>query len=229
MPTPEDIREYEERRARFLSALWDDDARAGNPLGYGEVSQILKDIHSEDLPDPQIQRLLRDLGQDGLIEGEGQTISDLYPPFVRLTPSGRSEVQNWIRTDRPTEHLPLVPTNVFNTTFNGPVQGSPIVVGSAGTTINIRNRFGEPLADVITKTRELLAVETVEDDDRDDVEDSLATLEEQVQIAVPDENRIKVALKRLGKWAATASIVGATAGLSSEVQQVIAHALSIVS
>lgn len=77
-------------------------------------------------------------------------MGDLYAPEVRLTSAGRYEVERWIMTDQPTEHLPLKASFVINDNSvnisGGTLQGSAIVGGSRNqVSVNQQNQFSAAL------------------------------------------------------------------------------------
>lgn len=128
----------------------------------------------------QIARLVIDLTEQGLVTSYGEygmTIGESYPREVWLTPDGRAEVENWIVTDQATESIPVAPSTFINTTFNSPVQGSPIVIGSGRTTISTQSMFATDVAALVDKARELLATQVPFAEVNEEVEADLDTLQ----------------------------------------------------
>lgn len=136
MPTPDRIREYQQSRGKFISALWDAEDRREHLSTWGiQTAEVLRSAGLDELPENQIKRLVDDLVGDGVMEGQTGTFGDNYAPEVRLTSYGRLEVEHWISQDEPTPHLQLPPSQVFNTTIHGNVMGSTFVAGSTEVTV----------------------------------------------------------------------------------------------
>jgi hypothetical protein len=86
--TAEQVQEWRALRGRFLNAIWDAE-HDGNDVAL--VSDLLATIGASDLPDHQIERLVRNLEADRLIEG--LTLASGRDQQVRLTSEGRYEVE----------------------------------------------------------------------------------------------------------------------------------------
>jgi hypothetical protein len=85
----EQVQEWRALRGRFLNALWDAE-NGGQRLV--PVSDLLDSIGACDLPDHQIDRLVRDLNNDGLISELG--FGSAKTSEIRLTSEGRYDGAN---------------------------------------------------------------------------------------------------------------------------------------
>lgn len=173
MPSAQEVADYRALRGRFLNALWDEEARTAT---WVLVQIVLSQIAPFPLSDVAVKRLVEDLVADDLIHGVEVTYDEPDPTHVRLTPQGRAEVERWIATDAPTDHLPIPPSTIINN-FHGAIQSSPIVQQSSGTTIHIHSVIGQQLADVASKASQLLEDQTeIDEDDREDLSTDIETL-----------------------------------------------------
>jgi hypothetical protein len=226
LPTADEVRAQQQVRAQFINALWDMQAESGAERVLTDA--VLARINVE-LPDVQIDRLTSELHSDHLIDADRRAYEEPYLTEVWLTSSGRREVEQWITTDRPTRNLPLAHSTIFNTTIYGGVHGSAVVVGSTATTVNIHNSYGHQLVALTAKSRRLL--ETQQDlptDQREDIEDDLALLNEQAAAAQPDHARIRSAVRRVAAWSGGIVAGGAAAALKPEVQQLTSDLLKAI-
>lgn len=219
VPTPDEIREYRQWRGRMINAIWD--AEAADTSGWPaiDIRGTVQTIGAQDLPQHAVARLVNDLVGDGLLEPFGQTAEATYPLQVKLTSFGRLEVERWISDDQPTEHLALPPSQVFNTHFHGDVSGSAVVVGSKETIVNLQAVVGDSLSELVVKTKDLLAAWQGDDDEREEIVADVELLETESSNQSAPVGHVKAALRRITRWAAGASAVGASAALSGEVQQ----------
>lgn len=225
MPTRDQVLENQLLRSQFLAALYDAEAMQQHQLGLSLVTDVLTAIGKGDHPDASVALLVKSLEQAGMIEGMGESIGDIYAPEVRLTDYGRREVESWVTSgDQTTAQLPLSYNTVYHTTIHGP-QGSVVNVGSTNTTITLNNQFGQKLNDVVAAARNLLEQDKdLSVDDREDLTEDIATLEQEAKAEKPNQGRVKSALRRVGKWAGAAVV---TAG-SQEVQHLTAQALQAI-
>lgn len=222
MPTPNEVRARRELRARFINAVYD--ARERQSAGVEAivmVHDVLRDIDADQLDQHTITRLVKDLEDDFLIEGFGQSWGEAYPEEIRLTPAGRMEVETWLAEDAPTPHLPIVPSQVINNTTNvyGNATGSAFVTGSTDTAINMQTAVSEPLSQLLPKLRELLNEWDGTADEREDIEADIEMLEGEAVSQTPRLGRIKAAARRVIAWATSAAAAGASTVLTGEVQE----------
>jgi hypothetical protein len=225
MPTPEEIRAYQERRGRFINALWDAEDETDAASGI-EISRVLARAGDSDLPDHKIARLLNDLVGDQMLEPRLTAAQASYPLSVRLTSYGRLEAERWITEDVPTEHLAIPPSQIFNTHFHGTVAGSSIVVGSSGTTVNMQNHVAALLPELVAKASQLLAEWDGSGDEREEIAADIDLLADAAgREAGVNAGRTRAALRRLARWAQSAAVAGAYAELSGEVQHLTAQVL----
>lgn len=147
-------------------------------------------------------------------------MGESYPEDITLTSFGRLEVERWIEDGQATELIAISPSQVFNTHFHGNVTGSPVIVGSTDTTVNMQTAVGEQLSDLISKARLLFEAWQGEGDEREDVEADIEILAGEVAKPSDGPGRIKAALRRIARWAATTAGAAATAELSGEVQDI---------
>ena len=220
MPTPDEIREYQTWRGRFISAVWDAEAVAEHhPMIF--VPQIFETIGANQLTEATKRRIVSDLEDDHLLEGMAQSLGESYAMEVRLTSYGRMEVERWITEGAPTANFTLPPSQVFNNHFHAQVAGATFVQGATGTTVNMQTAVGEQMSTLIDKAQQLLATWNESGEAREEVEDDIATLQDQSAPA----GRIKAALRRIGRWATGAAAAGAAAGLSEEVRELTGRIL----
>jgi hypothetical protein len=228
MPTADEIREYQEWRAKIVNGIWD--AQAADTTNWPpgvHTRDILPAISADQLPQHFVGRIINDLVDDGLVEGTMMVDEESHPTTVRLSSLGRMEVQRWISNDQPTEYFQVQPSQVFNTTthFHGPVTGSALVVGSTGTTVNTQTAVGDSLPLLIEKARQLLGEWQGTDEDREGVIADIELLEEQSGSVAAPAGRTKAALRRMVAWAAGAAALGASSAISGEVQQLAGDVL----
>lgn len=166
------------------------------------------------------------LTRDGLVNPVpgNRGYEDVYDTLVRLTAYGNAEVERWVSSpDTGTEHLPVSYNQTYNN-FHAPVSGSSFVSGSSNVTINLNANYGHAIQDVVEKTERLLAQAEVDPDEREEVEADIVTVRQAAQSDAPDD-RVRPALRRIRAWAVKAVAAGATAALSTEVQEAISHVL----
>lgn len=224
MPSAEQIEAFQQLRGVFLGALWDAEAAGDNPSGACSVDDILAELNGPEVPPQRVKRLVDSLTQDQLVETFVGSIGDLYPQEVKLTSSGRFEVESWYETQKPTKHLPYPPAVVNN--FHGPVSGSAFVQNSNKVTVTINNQHSERLAEAIGAVREVVANSpNASDDQRADAEDDLAGLEEQAASREPDEGRIRRSMRRLGTFAQLAGATALTVGRANQAIEGVIHGL----
>jgi hypothetical protein len=222
MPTPEEIREYREWRAKIINGIWD--AEANDVINWGpgvQMRDILPAIGAERLPTHFVSRIVNGLVDDHLVEGAMMVDEETYPTTVKLTSYGRSEVENWIDGGQPTQAIPVEPNVVINNTtnFHAPVTSSAFVIGSTGTTVNMQTAAGDSLPLLIEATRQLLTQWQGSEDERESVTSDIELLESHAESNAAPKGWIKAAVRRLLSWSGTAAAVGASSALSSEVQQ----------
>ena len=222
MPTKQDIEKSRSDRARFLCAVWDS---ASKGESYVNVSAVLHEA-TPDLDDMQAHYLVRSLIQDDVLEGTEMGLNDITPREVWLTSDGRREVERWVSSGEPTEHLPITHGQVFNNHFHGTVTGSNFVAGSRDVTINQVSNLSESIASIVEHSRRLLDEANILGDDRDDVENYLATLSELAERDTPDTGRIKAALRGLGKWTRGVVVTGTAVAMKSEVTDLTTQLLN---
>lgn len=219
MPTPDDIRVYRQWRGRFISALWDAEAKNVTEWPAIDVPEIKKTIGADQLPEHTIARLVNDLVADGLIEPFAQPAEAVYPRQVSLSSYGRLEVERWIADDTATEHLALPPSQVFNTHLHGPVTGSTFVVASTGTTVNLQTAVGESMSVLVAKAKQLLSLWDGTDEEREEVTADVELVEQESADPSAPPGHMKTALRRIGAWAGSAGAAGASVALSEEVHK----------
>lgn len=230
MPTAEEIREYQEWRAKVVNGIWDAQAAdtANSPLGV-HTYYVLPTIGADKLPLHFVARIINDLVEERLIHGAPMVDQESHPTTVRLTSLGRREVQRWISNDEPTDYFQIQPSQVFNTTthFHGPVTGSAFVAGSTGTTtVNLQTTVGDSLPLLTEKARQLLGQWQGGDEDREEVIADIELLEEQAGNPAAPVGRTKAALRRILAWSAGAVALGASSAISGEVQQLAGDVLN---
>lgn len=214
MPSADRIKQFQALRARFLSALWDaeDAGRAES-----NVRDVLVDINESTLSRDQEHRLIGSLVDDGLIE-DSMEVFVASPVEVRLTAAGRAEVEHWItEPDDATTHLPIPHQVVFHNTFNGTVQGSAIVQGSAGATVTVNAELSGQVTRFVEQYRTL--VDELPVDVQEDALADLETLTEQADDSDPHLGRVRPAVRRLVAWLAGVSSSAATAIVVAELTQ----------
>lgn len=191
------------------------------------VHDVLREIGADQLDEHTITRLVKDLEDDYLIEGVGQSWGEVYPEEIRLTPAGRMEVETWLAEDAPTLHLPIVPSQVVNNTTHvyGNVTGAAFVTGSTDTAINMQTAVSEPLSQLLPKLRELLAEWDGTADEREDIEADIEILEGEAVSGSPRPGRIKAAARRVIAWTTSAAAAGASKALTGEVQVLTSQVL----
>jgi len=179
------------------------------------VSDLLDSIGARDLPDHQIDRLVRDLNNDGLISELG--FGSVKTSEIRLTSEGRYEVEQWLaEPDRATDKLPVPKNQVFNIN-NTNITGSTIVSGSTvkGDVTTNYGASGDELVKLVAQFRELLKVAELSPDDRESLEADLEVIEEEAAAPQPRPGRLRPILRRLKQ----ALIGGAVAGLEAGTKQ----------
>lgn len=221
MPTKEEVEKSRGDRARFLCAVWDTQSKGED---YVSTDSTLAST-APDLDEAQAHRLVRSLIDDGVLGGTEMGLNDLTPRDVWLTAGGRREVEHWVTSGETTKHIPITHNQVFNN-FHGPVNGSNIVTSSANFTINQVNNFGESIAALDQKVRQLLDEQNVVGDEREDVEADLATLSEQAGRTDPDTGRVRAALRSVKRWAGGVVATGTAAALQTEVTELAAQVLN---
>jgi hypothetical protein len=202
-----------------LNALWDAE-HAGEPIV--SVSDLLDTIGARDLPDHQIERLVRDLKKDGLITAFGP--SGRLDVDIRLTTEGRYEVEQWLaEPDKPTEHIPVPASQVFHIgTMN--VTG-PVLQGSTAT--NVTTSYGvsgDTLIKLVAQFRELLSAAELSPDDREALDADLEVIEEEAANPQPRAKWLRPALQRLRGALTTGALKGAEVGARQEVIHLIEQA-----
>lgn len=228
MPTPEEIREYREWRAKIINGIWDAEANDITNWAPGvHMRDILPAIGADRLPTHFVSRIVNGLVDDHLVEGAMMVDEETYPTTVKLTSYGRSEVENWIDGGRPTQSIPVEPSVVINNTtnFHAPVTGSAFVIGSTGTTVNMQTAVGASLPRLIEATRQLLTQWPGSEDERESVTADIELLESQAASDAAPKGWVKAAVRRLLSWAGAAAAAGASSALSSEVQQLAGDVL----
>jgi hypothetical protein len=208
------IQEWRTLRGRFLNALWDSE-HAGNDFTL--VSDLIAAIGASDLPVQQLDRLVLDLGNDGLITNIGMGATQ--DQQVRLSSEGRYEVEEWLsEPDEPTEHIKVPANQIYNiNTMN--VTG-PVLQGSAAT--NVTTSYGvsgDVLVKLVAQFRELLTAAELSPDDRESLEADIEVIEEEAAAAQPKAGRLRSALRRLKD----ALFKGALAGIEVGAKQETIH------
>jgi hypothetical protein len=215
--TQVEVQEWRALRGRFLNALWDSE-HAGNDFTL--VSDLIAAIGASDLAVHRLDRLVLDLGNDGLIStiGMGATKDQQ----VRLSPEGRYEVEEWLsEPDETTEHIKVPASQVYNiNTMN--VTGT-VLQGSTATNVITTNYDDalERLRPAIAAYRELLGTADVSDDDREAIEVDLDVIEEETKAAQPRPKRLRALLLRLGAALTTGALAGVEAGTKQETIHLI--------
>lgn len=224
MPSSEQIRAFQQLRGAFLGALWDAEAAGDNPSGACGVDDLMAGLDGPDLSPWQVKRLVYSLTQDHLLETFVGSIGDLYPQEVKLTSSGRFEVESWYETQQPTKHLPYPPAVVNN--FHGPVSGSAFVQNSNDVSVTINNQHSERLAEAISAVRDVVADSPdATAEQREDAEDDLASLQNQAVSREPDEGRIRRVLRRLQSFGQIAGSTAVAIGRAEQAIEGVVHGL----
>jgi hypothetical protein len=229
MPTPDEINAYRALRGRFLNGLWDMEKEGLDNPGIGvSVDALIERIGDAELADQYRRRLVNNLIDDGLVVSRPLSMGRAYPREVMLTSFGRPEVERWIEDDAPTDLIAIPPSQVFTTHFHGNVTGSPVVVGSTNTTVNMQTAVGEQLSTLVAKAKELLISWNHFGEEREDVESDIDILEEEISNPSNNSGRIRSALRRLANWAAVTATQAATTELSGEVQHLTHEVLQAI-
>jgi DNA-binding MarR family transcriptional regulator len=223
MPTATQVRESETLRSRFLAALYDD---AAPSRGQSDVKRLLAQVGAADLPETDASYLIKSLIEDGLVR-DVVPVAAPMPIFVTLTSAGRREVEQWVsEPEQPTAHLPLPYQTVFQTTFNGPVNGSSFVQGSHDVSVKVDARKGSDLLREFVDAYRRLTSE-LPSDVREDAIADLETLNEQATASEPSANRVRSSVRRLMTWAAGIAGSTVTAAARAEVDKVGHQLLTI--
>lgn len=225
MPTAEQVLKFRADGAKFLCAVADA-AKRGDRQPY--VRLMLEEAQL-DLTEAEADNLILTLIDEDLLRGSEMGLSDLTPHNVWLTPQGRSEVQDWVLTGQPTEHIRISRGQVNNIHFHGSVHGSNIVTSSSNFTINQINNLAEPISAIVEKLRQLLDEQNISGDDREDVEADLATLTDQTSRTDPDAGRLRASLRRVARWTGGLVTAGTAAALQSEVTELTTQVLNQLS
>lgn len=207
-----------------MNALYDIHAERGPDRVL--TTSVLERI-SVTLPDVQIDRLTTELAQERLITADRRAYEEPYDTEVQISASGRREVERWIATDRPTEHLDVAPSTVLH--IHGDVSGSQLFVGSSDISASMQSAGGSQLDQLSQKARELLRqLPNLSAPVREEVEADISILDEQAHASAPDASRFKPAVRRLLAWASGAATTGAGIALQTDVQQVATDVLRML-
>lgn len=231
MPTRDEIVQQQVLRTQFLGKLYDLSKVTRRADGRVDTVEVVHSITPHGLPDTDVRRLVKELSDDGLVAvapGYRQP-RDPYEPLIELTPYGRKSVEEWVAKDsEPTTEMP-VPHSVVNNVNIGSAPGGTIVIGSSHTTLTSANTLGSSLEQIAQLVREILKQSPLDDQElQEELEDDVATLEEQSRLSDPNPSRVKAALRRLARFlvgAAGAAETGVRAGLTEQAQELITHSL----
>jgi hypothetical protein len=219
MPTQVQVQEWRALRARFLNAVWDVH-HEGNDVAL--VGDLITKIGASNLTTHQVDRLVYDLRNDGLIHDIG--MGAIEEQSVRLTSEGRFEVEQWLsEPDEPTAHLPLPANQVYNIT-NMNVTG-PVLQGSSPN--NVTTTYGvsgDVLVKLVSQFRELLSSADLPSDDREAIEADLEVIEEEGATGQPRPGRLRPFLRRLRGVLEKGALAGIEAGAKQEVIHLIEQA-----
>jgi hypothetical protein len=213
------IQEWRALRGRFLNALWDAH-HAGNDVAA--VDDLLEQIDASDLPEHQIDRLVFDLRNDGLIADFGMVVTQ--DQSVRLTSEGRYEVEQWLaKPDEPTDAIPVPASQVFSIgTMN--VTGT-VMQGSTAANVNTTvGTSGAELVELVAQIRQILTTANVSPDDREAIEADLEVIEEEAGTPQPRWARLRPFLRRLRGVIEKGALAGIEAGTKQEVIHLIEQA-----
>jgi hypothetical protein len=219
MATTEQVKEWRALRGRLLNALWDAE-NAGRRLV--PVSELIDSIGARDLPDHQIDRLVRDLNNDGLISELG--FGSVESSEIRLTTEGRYEVERWLaEPDKPTDKLPVPANQVFH--INNMNVTGPTLLGSTATKITTSYGVSEDvLVKLVVQFRELLAGAKLSPDDREAIEADLEVIEEEATTDQPRPGRLRPFLRRLRGVLEKGVLAGIEVGAKQETIHLIEQA-----
>jgi hypothetical protein len=210
------VKEWRALRGRFLNALWDS-GHAGND--FAAVSDLIATIGASDLPVHQLDRLVLDLRNDGLITGIGMGATD--DQSVRLTSEGRYEVEQWLaEPNEPTDAIPVPANQVFSIgTMN--VTG-PVLQGSTATNVNTTyGTSGAELVELVAQFRQLLTAAELSPDDREALEADLDVIEEEAANPQPRPQRVRPILRRLREVLTKGVLSGVELGAKQETIDLI--------
>jgi hypothetical protein len=219
MPTQAQVQEWRALRGRFLNALWDADHEDNDVALVGD---LIAKIGASNLPTNQVDRLVYDLRNDGLIHDIG--MGAIEEQSVRLTSEGRSEVEQWLsEPDAPTAHLPVPANQVFNIT-NMNVTG-PVLQGSSANNVTTTSGVsGDVLVKLVSQFRELLSTADLPADDREAIEADLEVIEEEAATDQPRPGRLRPFLRRLRDVLEKGALAGIQVGTKQEVIHLIEQA-----
>lgn len=227
MPTADQVRLMNQRRGLLLTSLWDISTETGND--WAQVTDAIAGAEGlTNLSETEIAAVVNGLIRDGLVQPvpNSRSMDDEYEPLLQLTAAGNNEVERWVTApETGTEHL-SVPYNqtVTINSFNGPVSGSAIVSGSSNVAIHVNAQSAAELRTLASKATELLEQLQDSEDEHEEITVDIATIQ-QTAAGEVEGGQARAALRRIGRWAATAVQAGATGVLSHEVQELVAAAL----
>jgi hypothetical protein len=217
--TAQQVQEWQALRGPLLNALWDAED-AGQPRI--PVSDLLDTIGARNQPEHQINRLFRNLSEDGLISDPG--FGSVRSSEVQLTSDGRYEVERWLaEPDEPTPHLPLPANQVIN--FNNVNFTGTSLVGSTATHVTTNYGVsGDVLIKLVAQFRELLSTADLPDDDRESIEADLEVIEGEAASDQPRWQRLRPFLRRLRGVVEKGVLAGIEAGTKQETIHLIEQA-----
>jgi hypothetical protein len=130
-------------------------------------------------------------------------------------------VEQWLaHPDQPTEHLPLPASQVFN--IGSMHVAGPVLQGSTAT--NVVTSYGvsgDALRRLVTEFRRLVEATELSDEEREDIEADLDTVEEEASTPQPRPQRVRPLLRRLQVALTAGALSGAEAGAKEEVIHLI--------
>jgi hypothetical protein len=97
------------------------------------------------------------------------------------------------------------------------------------TSFNQYNPHSVQLLVIAQKATELLNALNLQDDDREEVEADVTTLTDLARQPEPDRSRLRIALRRLGRWTSGVVAAGIAGALTSEVNELVTEALGRIS
>jgi hypothetical protein len=217
--TSKEIQQWRALRGRFLNALWDEENAGRKPV---PVSDLLYASGACDLPDHQIDRLVRDLREDRFISELGW--GSVRSSEIYLTTEGRYEIEQWLaEPDKPTDAIPVPANQVFSIgTMN--VTGT-VMQGSTATNVNTTvGTSGAELVEIVDRFRQLLTAAELSPEDREELDADLDVLEEEAGSPLPKPQRVRPILRRLKGALLTGAVKGAEIGAKQEVIHLIEQA-----
>jgi hypothetical protein len=216
--TAEQMQEWQALRGRFLTALWNSE-NAGQELV--PVSDLIVTIGARDLPERQLEQLVRNLKEDGLITDPG--FEPVKLGATRLTSEGRREVDRWLaKPDQPTEVI-QVPANEIH--INNMHVTWPTLLGSTANNINTTyDTSGKELLELVAQFRQLLTTVELSPDDQEELEADLDVLEEEAGSPQPKPQRVRPILRRLKDALIKGTVAGAEVAAKQETIHLIEQA-----